>query len=180
MKKRTWLRRGAALLLGMMLMISLTGCGAEKLDQTPGIQTEAPIPEGPVCYLTISCSTILENMGDLTEGKEDLVPEDGQILARTAVAISEGETVFTLLQKVTQEKKIHMAFHVVPMYDSAYIEALGNLYEFDCGPGSGWMYCVNGVYPDYGVSKYDIQENDEIELNYTCDLGRDLGAEWKE
>ena len=168
------------MLLCLLMVTGLIGCGGEKLDQTPGAGAEAAAPEGPVCYLTISCSTILENMADLTKGKEGLVPEDGLILPRTAVAITEGETVFDLLQQVTQERKIHMAFHVVPMYDSAYIEALGNLYEFDCGPGSGWMYCVNGIYPDYGVSKYDIQENDEIELNYTCDLGRDLGAEWNE
>ena len=180
MKKSIHIRRGCVLLLCLILVTALLGCGAEKLDQAPGAGAAATVPDGPVCYLTISCSTILENMEDLTEGKEGLVPENGLIFPRTPIALSEGETVFTLLQKVTQDNKIHMAFHVVPMYDSAYIEGLGNLYEFDCGPNSGWMYCVNGVYPDYGVSKYDIQENDEIELNYTCDLGRDLGAEWNE
>lgn len=35
-----------------------------------------------------------------------------------------------------------------PAYNSAYIEGIGNLYEFDCGNLSGWMYSVNGVWPD--------------------------------
>ena len=180
MKKNNPRQRAAALLLSLILLLGLVGCGAQTLDENPGGTASATVPEGPVCYLTISCATILDNKGDLTDGKESLVPEDGILYPRTAVSFQEGETVFDILQRVTQENKIHMAFHVVPMYDSAYIEAIGNLYEFDCGPNSGWMYCVNDVYPDYGVSKYTIAENDEIELNYTCDLGRDLGAEWME
>lgn len=180
MKKMKLLRKAAVLGLCLVLLTGLIGCGAEKLDQTPGSNSAATEPEGPLCYLTISCATILENPDDLTPGKEGLVPDDGLLFPRTAVSFREGETVFDILQKVTRENKIHMSFTEVPMYDSAYIEAIGNLYEFDCGPNSGWMYCVNGVYPDYGVSKYTIQENDEIELNYTCDLGRDLGAEWME
>ena len=119
MRKQNYIRKSFTLLLCLILVTALFGCGTEKLDQTPGSAVSATIPEGPVCYLTISCSTILENMDDLTEGKENLVPENGLILPRTAIAISEGETVFTLLQKVTQENKIHMSFRVVPMYDSA-------------------------------------------------------------
>lgn len=33
------------------------------------------------------------------------------------------------------------------MYNSAYIEGINNLYEFDCGELSGWMYKVNGLVP---------------------------------
>ena len=33
------------------------------------------------------------------------------------------------------------------MYNSYYVEGIGNLYEFDCGSESGWMYKVNGWFP---------------------------------
>lgn len=130
------------------------------------------------CYLTISCATILDNMGDLAEGKEVLVPADGIILPRTEVTFYEGESVFDVLQRETQNRRIHMESNFMPMYNSAYIEGIGNLYEFDCGSESGWEYRVNGWFPNYGVSRYVVQQGDEVELVYTCDLGRDLGAGW--
>ena len=38
------------------------------------------------------------------------------------------------------------------------------------------MYKVNGWFPNYGASRYQIQEGDIIEWVYTCDLGRDVGG----
>lgn len=64
-----------------------------------------------------------------------------------------------------------------PVFNSAYIEGINNLYEFDCGEGSGWVYSVNGVYPNYGCSNYKVQPGDSIEWHYTCNFGKDVGAE---
>lgn len=130
------------------------------------------------CYLSISCATILNNMDDLAEGKDVLVPADGVILPRTEVVFYAGESVFNILQRETQNRGIHMESSFMPIYNSAYIEGIGNLYEFDCGSESGWEYSVNGWFPNYGVSRYAVQQGDEIKLLYTCDLGRDLGADW--
>ena len=129
------------------------------------------------CYFSISCSTILNNMGDLTEGKEGLVPSDGQIYAQREVSFYEGESVFDILQRETKNNRIHMEYSFFPGFNSNYIEGINNLYEFDCGSNSGWMYCVNGWYPNYGCSRYVVQDGDVIEWNYTCDLGRDLGRD---
>lgn len=130
------------------------------------------------CYMTISCSSILDNMDDLTEGKEELVPSDGIIYSRKKVAFNPGESVFDVLQRETRNNRIHMEYRNTPIYNSAYIEGIHNLYEFDCGERSGWMYSVNGWYPNYGCSRYVVQNGDEIEWNYTCDLGEDLGQGW--
>lgn len=43
------------------------------------------------------------------------------------------------------------------MYNSAYIEGINNLYEFDCGSLSGWMYKVNEWFPNYGCSRYVLK-----------------------
>ena len=52
------------------------------------------------------------------------------------------------------------------------------LNEFDYTPQSGWMYCVNDWYPNYGCGQYVVKSGDVIEWNYTCDLGKDLGQTW--
>ena len=40
--------------------------------------------------------------------------------------------------------------------------------------GSGWMYYVNDLKPNYGVSNYTLKNGDEVFMRYTCDLGNDL------
>ena len=42
-----------------------------------------------------------------------------------------------------------------------------SLYEFDGGRWSGWMYCVNDWYPNYGCGQYAVKNGDVIEWNYT-------------
>lgn len=151
-----------------------------------------PVPEGkplPVepqnvtvsdkaytCTLSISCASIRKHMDWLSAEKAELVPEDGWILPPTAVTFYEGESVFNVLQRTCKQKKIHMEFENTPMYNSAYIEGIHNLYEFDCGELSGWMYKVNEWFPNYGCSRYQLKDGDVICWVYTCDLGADVGG----
>lgn len=39
--------------------------------------------------------------------------------------------------------------------------------EFTNGKYSGWMYTLNGSYPDLGVSEQEVKNNDQIVLHYT-------------
>ncbi len=167
--------------------------GTDKQDQyhTDPVPEGMPTPVEPenaevntssedVCYLSISCDTILDNMDDLIPGKESMVSSDGVIFPETEVSFYEGESVFDVLQRVTKNNRIHMESSFTPKYNSAYVEGINNLYEFDCGELSGWMYEVNGWYPNYGCSRYQVKAGDVIHWNYTCDLGRDLGQTWVE
>ena len=152
-----------------------------------------PIPEGkpkPVepedqevdkgktytCTFSIECSTILNNLDQLEPDKLEMVPSGGVILAKTTVTFYEGESVYDVLQRLCKEKGIHMESSWTPIYNSAYIEGIHNLYEFDCGSLSGWMYRVNGWYPNYGCSRYQLKDGDVVEWRYTCDLGNDVGG----
>ena len=151
-----------------------------------------PVPEGmplPVepenavvtkeelhCTLSISCASILDNMDKCDKNKRELVPEDGWILEPTDVTFFAGESVFQVLKRTCKQKGIHMEFENTPIYNSAYIEGINNLYEFDVGEGSGWMYSVNGWYPNYGCSRYALKDGDVVEWRYTCDLGFDVGG----
>ena len=115
-------------------------------------------------------------MDYLTPSKRSIVPSNGIILAETAVTFNEGETVFDVLKRQLKERGIHLEFVSAPMYNSMYIEGIANLYEFDCGELSGWMYRVNGWFPNYGCSGYTLKDGDKIEWIYTCDLGVDIGG----
>mgnify|MGYP000153933191 CR=1 FL=1 len=127
------------------------------------------------CTISISCATILDNMELCAENKRPLVPSDGVILPTTSVTFSEGESVYDVLQSVCRSYNIHMESSWTPLYNSAYIEGINNLYEFDVGKKSGWMYKVNGWFPNYGCSRYQVQNGDTICFVYTCDLGADVG-----
>ena len=128
------------------------------------------------CTFSIECSTILNNLDMLDPDKLEMVPSGGVILGRTTVTFYEGESVFDVLQRVCKEKGIHMEASWTPIYNSAYVEGIHNLYEFDCGALSGWMYKVNGWYPNYGSSRYQLKDGDVVEWRYTCDLGNDVGG----
>ena len=130
------------------------------------------------CTLSIRCDTILNNMDKFNQDKRSVLPGDGVILKTRTVVFYEGESVFDVLKRETIAAKIHMEFVFTPIYNSAYIEGIHNLYEFDCGDLSGWMYKVNGWFPNYGCSRYALKNGDIVEWVYTCDLGKDVGGEW--
>lgn len=125
--------------------------------------------------LSVTCNAIFDNIDKLNKEKVELVPPDGVIFPVTEIEFYEGESVFNVLQREMKKNKIHMEFVNTPLLNSAFIEGLNNLYEFDCGELSGWMYKVNDWFPNYGCSRYLLQEGDMIEWVYTCDLGRDVG-----
>lgn len=128
------------------------------------------------CTFSIECATIFNNLDDLESGKLDVLPSNGIIFPKTTVTFYEGESVYDVLQRVCKNKGIQMEASWTPLYNSAYVEGICNLYEFDCGTGSGWMYRVNGWYPNYGCSRYQLEQGDVVEWRYTCDLGADIGG----
>lgn len=105
------------------------------------------------------------------------MPADGCLLSRTEVTFAAGETVFDVFRRVLRAEKVHFEYTDARAYGAVYVEGIGNLYEFDCGPQSGWMYSVNDVYPGLGCSGYTLADGDCVVFRYTCDLGADLGAE---
>ena len=152
-------------------LISADGSKADKKDAS------AKKEDVNTCTIQIRCETILKNMDNLTAGKERFVPSNGIILATSTVEFNDGETVFDVLKRVCSYAGIQLEYSYTPMYESYYIEGINNLYEFDCGPESGWMYKVNGWFPNYGCSAYELKDGDNIVWTYTCNgLGADVGG----
>ncbi len=142
--------------------------------------TPAPEPEPEkksTCTISIRCDTILSNMDNLDPDKSGYVPSSGTILSTTTVSISEGDSVYDVLKRACSAAGIQMEASYTAAYGSYYVEGIGHLYEFDCGPESGWMYKVNGWFPNYGCSSYSVSDGDTIVFCYTCNgLGADVGA----
>ena len=138
-----------------------------------------PKPDKPTkkydntCTFVIECKTILDNKDKLKKGLEKYVPDDAVIFSKT-VGFDSGESVYDILRRICDENSIQMEASYTPAFSSYYVEGINNLYEFDCGQGSGWMYSVNGVFPNYGCSSYKPASNDKIAFRYTCELGYDL------
>jgi hypothetical protein len=117
-----------------------------------------------------------------------LVPEDGLIcfsvygkdqkliIAETLVYSSyrKNLTVAELSRDLCREINIPIVFAGVGAM--VYVSGINNLFEFDHGAESGWIYAVNGEYQNVGCGSYILKDRDYVEWHYTLDLGRDLGA----
>ena len=162
------------------------GWGVPDGSSAPSAPSGHPLPVEPesmsigsaefTCSLSVSCATILDNMQLLNTEKRELVPVGGWVLQAVAVPFREGESVFQALQRTLYGRGIHLEFKNTPLYNAAYIEGIHNLYEFDVGELSGWVYRVNGWFPNYGCSRYQLRDGDVVEFLYTCDLGVDVGG----
>jgi len=174
--------------------------GGPSPDLSPGGQTDPTAPagekDGPdkttteavpktrdlpaasqlACTVEVRCNTLLDRLSDLPETLVETVPESGVVLPRTTVIFDQGESVFDATERACREKQIPFEFMTTPFSDSVYIEGIGNLYEFDGGELSGWVYTVNGEFPSYGCSLHTLTDGDEVVWLYTCDLGADVGG----
>ncbi|MCM3750250.1 DUF4430 domain-containing protein [Paenibacillus pasadenensis] len=102
-------------------------------------------------------------------------PEDtGTILDSAKVEIGEDSTVMDALKKATRSGKIQLEFKGTGA--AAYVVGIDNIYEFDNGPGSGWLFSVNGEFPKKSAGSYALKPGDEVRWMYTLDYGDDLGA----
>lgn len=127
--------------------------------------------------IEIRCDTLASDLSKLENpALESYIPADGTILPTTKVTVEEGTTVFDVLNKVCRDKGIQVESSYTPAYGSYYVEGINHLYEFDGGKLSGWMYKVNGWFPNYGCSAYTLKDGDVIVWVYTCDLGNDVGG----
>jgi len=135
------------------------------------------IGTGDTCSLTIRCDTLLDssNKDKLSAAKQTLVPKDGIILSEERVPFEEGQTVFDVLKKELQSRNMQFEFEDNALSGPGYMDGICNLYEFDCGDLSGWMYSVNGTFPSVSCAQYKLSAGDKIVWAYSCNLGADIG-----
>jgi hypothetical protein len=93
-------------------------------------------------------------------------PKDHKgILSSSKVTIKDGETIFDVLLHATKKAGIQVD------YDgggaTAYVNGIDNIYEFDYGPRSGWLFKLNGVSLTKSSGLVKIKAGDRIECYYT-------------
>ncbi|PIC82526.1 S-layer homology domain-containing protein [Sporosarcina sp. P1] len=94
----------------------------------------------------------------------------------STVAVEEGDTVLSVLKRSVKANNISMSYRGGE-HESAYVEGIQGVFEFDRGQGSGWMYSVNGIFPNRGAGVIKLIPGDKVEWKYTIDLGKDLNAD---
>ncbi len=90
---------------------------------------------------------------------------------KTSYTFENGETAYSLLLKTGLDVKVNGDNG----FAGVYIESIEGLGEFDGGSESGWMYKVNGLFPEGSSSLYTLSEGDYVEWVYTRSLGADVG-----
>ncbi|MCD1259877.1 DUF4430 domain-containing protein [Paenibacillus athensensis] len=101
--------------------------------------------------------------------------DKGTILAAVSAPLQDNDTVIDVLRRVTKEARIQMETR--GSGQAVYVEGIANLYEFDKGGKSGWLYRVNGDFPNVSAGAYPLKKGDSVEWLYTLDMGKDVGKE---
>lgn len=163
-----------------LVVLLCTGTKFQSVQDYYTTNIDDITPTSETVFLSIRCDTILKNWDKLDNElkHEKYVPASGAILERTEYVLRKNDTVFDILDRAVRHNKIQMECIYSNSFGSTYIQGINHLYEFSCGELSGWMFMVNGKFPNYGSSKYKLADGDVIEWVYTCDLGRDVGSDW--
>lgn len=128
--------------------------------------------------VTVSLSSSQSGGGSSSSGSEGTItvsirvadPKGETYLEKTSYTLSSGSTVYDLLVETGLSiKSTDSSFGV-------YIQSIEGLGELDEGQYSGWMYRVNGTYPDVSCSAQTLKSGDYVEWLYTRDLGTDIGG----
>lgn len=156
-RARAWLLIGAALLTA--------GCVAAMALDSSGHAG------GDTATVTVSvdCADILAHPDTLPPGKASLLPADGVLLPPTRVELPAGSSAFDALKAAALGAGLHMEFSASP-YGGKYIEGIGNIYQLDCGPTSGWLYYVDGVSATVGCSECTLHGGEALVFSYSCDF----------
>ncbi|MFB5677534.1 DUF4430 domain-containing protein [Paenibacillus terreus] len=151
---------------------SATGSGSSSSEGGSSASTgSAAAQKGGITEPAVTDSEPVQNTVTLSIAGDE---ETGTIMPATSVELQAGDTALEVLKRVTRSNGIQMEYKGAKAV--AYIEGIDNLYEFDHGPKSGWMFRINGQFPSVGAGAYTLKVGDRIEWLYTLDLGADIGA----
>ncbi len=140
----------------------------QQVTPEPEQVVVTPSPKKNQCKLTITCTTVFDHMGQLKDSAKKVIPKNG-IFLQGSFELQEGDTAFDVLKRACEKNNILLDYVFTPMYSTYYIKGIGNLYEFDCGAESGWLYTINGQNPGYGCSQYKLSGEEEVVFYYSCE-----------
>ena len=155
--------------------------------------------ETPIGYATVSITDngdreALMDMFGLDEDEIEYAEPFGEIVAPTKVPVYEGESAAQVVVRLLETKNIaYTATGTAELYGGFYLksisftkdgEAVADFGECSITPDddwakymSGWMVKVNNCFGS-GLSYTEAEDEDVIEILYTCTMGADIGNDY--
>lgn len=163
----------------LIIVVLIGGVEIQSVDEYYLSHIDDIKPDSETVFLSIRCDSVFDNYDKLDASLKSggYIPQNGIILEKTEYVLREGDTVYDVLDRVLRYNKIQAEYRGSKKTSSGalYIAGINYLYEYSCGPLSGWMYRVNGVFPSRSCAEYTLSDGDVIEFVYSCDLGHDIG-----
>ncbi len=95
----------------------------------------------------------------------------GVILEPTYMEWHDGDNVLDVLKQVTKAHRIPLEYRGSGML--SYVEGIANLYEFDQGAGSGWLFKINGQFAEKSAGAVKLNKGDVVEWIYSVELSEE-------
>lgn len=138
-------------------------------------ESPSNIPGERVGFVTVS----VEDSLPIPEGKDWKQPL-GQILPPVKVALYENDTMMDCIERACEENDVSIGWG---NESKTYINQIAGLKEKEKGDYSGWMgtlndWFTNEGFKEFSYSKGNLKDGDVIRLQYTQNLGQDLGQDW--
>lgn len=168
MYKNKYKSRALCLLIALsLILINIPFSHAEERPSN--------IPGERVGFVTVS----VEDSLPVPEGKDWKEPL-GQILNPTKIALYENDTMMDCIERACEENGISIGWS---NESKTYINEIAGLKEKEKGDYSGWMgtlndWFTNEGFKEFSYSKGNLKDGDVIRLQYTQNLGQDLGQDW--
>lgn len=160
--------------LVLALAVFLGGSEFQSVEEYYLVHIDDIAEDSETVFISISCADVMNHWDDLDPALKTggYIPPDGVILPKTEYVLRPGDTVFDLLRRTVRHNGIQMEYQGADKnaFGSVYVQGIGYLYEFSCGPQSGWIFTVNGAFPDKGCSNYELLDGDSVEWFYSCAL----------
>ena len=122
----------------------------------------APEPEPATITVTVSVLCTLA-VGNPNLNPGVTVPSDGVMVSGLSLELTPGQTAFDALSQTG----LALDYTGSPSRKNVYLRGIGGLYEKDCGPSSGWVFSVNGAYPNTSCSKVALSDGDVVSFQFT-------------
>lgn len=84
----------------------------------------------------------------------------GNTIMSGTLTVDKGASVYTVLTQLASQNGLSVSGTKI------YVKGIGDLFEKQHGSLSGWMYSVNGVYPNKSCGYYYLDNNDSVVWRY--------------
>ena len=158
--------------------VELTVTGTTPVEPTPVVPTPVeptPVEPTPVEPTPVEPTPVDPDPETITVTFQLHTDTEAWILPTLIRDLPEGTTAFEVFKQVLAANGY--TYDAKGSYVRAVIAPDGTkVAELSKGQYSGWMYRVNGEFPDTYMGAYELEDGDVIEVFFTADYTKEPGA----